>query len=91
MVAENSLNLAANEAGESNEQEMAMHSISSISQSVDEVSSRESDEESNEISEDSRPIEYNSELEKAYASFKTKEKFIKAAINNWVKCTQSTM
>ena len=91
LVAENSHHLVANEAGESNEQDMAMHSISSTSQSVDEVSSRESEDESNDISEDSLPSEYKSELEKAYASFKTKEKVVKTAINNWVKCAQSSM
>ena len=91
LIAENNPQLASNEAGESNEQEMAMHSITSTSESVDEVSSRDSEDESNEISEDSLPKEYNSELENAHATFKTKEKVVKAAINNWVKCAQSTM
>ena len=90
-MVENSHHIAASEAGKSNEQEMAMHSLFSTSQSADEVSSSDSEDESNEISEDSRPNVYNSELEKAYASFKTKEKVVKAAIKNWVKCAQSTM
>ena len=91
LIAENSRHLATNEAGESNEQEMEMDSITSTSQSLDGVSGTDSEDESSEISEDGLPNGDNSELEKAYASFKTKEKVVKAALQHWVKCAQSTM